>query len=195
MPAGLRLSAHKDLLRSGQATKDMWHKPLVKVMAYSELLPKHGALVLLGELPSKGMTSTLSPPALQHCLGWNSYLNPGWRASILQGRFPPRNILALCIIRTCPCSEGRRSSSMIKLSHPSCTESIRTGPSLIRAAVTRKTFSVDNLAATLPRAAPRCPGGSSQAHPLPTAATSLIFACSLTQLFLKIETCQKWMNL
>lgn len=89
----------------------------------------------------------LSPPPLLRCRGWNSYLNPGRRASIWQGRFPLRNILAFCIIRTCPCSKGRRSS-MIKLSHLSCAESIWTGPSPIRAAVTRNTFSMDDLALT-----------------------------------------------
>lgn len=105
---------------------------------------KHSSLVLLeGAVPPRVQfrywpSRFLSP--LQRCLGWNSYLKPVWRASISEGRFPLGNILVSCIIGTCLCSEERRSSSMIELSHPSCTESIWTGPSLTRTAVTETPY-------------------------------------------------------
>lgn len=147
LPAGLRLSTRKDLLRSRQANKWRMAKALGKGDGVWWPAPKARSSHAPWWTSLQGYDLNAKPPPLLHCLGWNSYLNPGWRASISQGRFPLRNILAFCIIRTCPCSEQRRSSSTIKLSHPSCTESIWPGPSLIRAAVIQNTFSADDLAA------------------------------------------------
>lgn len=39
----------------GKGANDVRQKPLVKVLPYSDLLPKHGAYLLLDGLPSKGI--------------------------------------------------------------------------------------------------------------------------------------------
>lgn len=51
----------------GKQASDEWQKPLVKVMAYGYLLPKHRALVLLDGLSLQGYDLNAVPPLL-YCI-------------------------------------------------------------------------------------------------------------------------------